>query len=290
MSGRGGTGLARRARGRPAAGRLLPPRLYAAGRDRPDRLTEQGGRLRSAVPHGRRDAAHHSRRSQASGCPHWRNRGTPYLGFGNDLPPARPYDCAGRRDLAGWHALDLVPTRLSVTGTGALAPVPAALPGRPRRRSCGGPAGLLRRDRKPARSEGLRCPSRAAAAEELVRLCQAALRRARGGARLPRPLYPPRRHSEQPAGPPRRKRRHLSLKDYRRDGQARYRTMTLAAHEFIRRFLLHVLPRGFHRIRHYGLLASATCKANIARARELIAAPEPLMEPATARDTKADGA
>src|SRR6516164_4543916 len=60
-------------------------------------------------------------------------------------------------------------------------------------------------------------------------------------------------------------------KDYRRNGQARYCTMTLSADEFIRRFLLHVLPKGFHRIRHYGLLASATCKANIARARELIA-------------------
>ena len=55
-------------------------------------------------------------------------------------------------------------------------------------------------------------------------------------------------------------------KDYRRNGQARYRTMTLSADEFIRRFLLHVLPKGFHRIRHYGLLASAGCKANIARA------------------------
>ena len=64
-------------------------------------------------------------------------------------------------------------------------------------------------------------------------------------------------------------------KDYRRNGQARYRTMTLAADEFIRRFLLHVLPKGFHRIRHYGLLASPGCKANIARARELIAAPMP---------------
>ena len=62
-------------------------------------------------------------------------------------------------------------------------------------------------------------------------------------------------------------------KDYRRNGQARYRTLTLATDEFIRRFLLHVLPKGFNRIRHYGLLASATCKANIARARELIAAP-----------------
>ena len=66
-------------------------------------------------------------------------------------------------------------------------------------------------------------------------------------------------------------------KDYRRDGRARYRTMTLLADEFIRRFLLHVLPNGFHRIRHYGLLASATCKANLARARELIA---PLTPPA----------
>ena len=67
-------------------------------------------------------------------------------------------------------------------------------------------------------------------------------------------------------------------KDYRRDGRARYRTMTLTPDEFIRRFLLHVLPKGFHRIRHYGLLASAGCKANIARARELIAAPIPPKE------------
>jgi Putative transposase len=74
-------------------------------------------------------------------------------------------------------------------------------------------------------------------------------------------------------------------KDYRRDGQARYRTMTLGADEFIRRFLLHVLPKGFHRIRHYGLLASAGCKANIARARELIAAPMPEVELPAMHDT-----
>ena len=73
-------------------------------------------------------------------------------------------------------------------------------------------------------------------------------------------------------------------KDYRRNGQARYRTMTLSADEFIRRFLLHVLPKGFHRIRHYGLLASAGCKANIARARELIAAPLPPADPSQTRD------
>jgi hypothetical protein len=60
--------------------------------------------------------------------------------------------------------------------------------------------------------------------------------------------------------------------------------MTLAPHEFIRRFLLHVLSKGFHRIRHYGLLASATCKANIARAKELIAAPLPSIYPSTEHD------
>ena len=55
--------------------------------------------------------------------------------------------------------------------------------------------------------------------------------------------------------------------------------MTLMPNEFIRRFLLHVLPNGFHRIRHYGLLATATCKANVARAKELIAAPSPPIDP-----------
>ena len=73
-------------------------------------------------------------------------------------------------------------------------------------------------------------------------------------------------------------------KDYR-SGQARYRTMTLSAGEFIRRFLLHVLPKGFHRIRHYGLLASASCKANIARARQLMAAPMAEVDPPAVHDT-----
>jgi hypothetical protein len=64
-------------------------------------------------------------------------------------------------------------------------------------------------------------------------------------------------------------------KDYRRDGGQRQRVMTLATDEFIRRFLLHVLPRGFHRIRHYGLLASSARKASLARARELLAVSPP---------------
>lgn len=59
-------------------------------------------------------------------------------------------------------------------------------------------------------------------------------------------------------------------KDYRAKGSTRHKTMTLEADEFMRRFLLHVLPGGFHRIRHYGLLANGTRKANLARVRELL--------------------
>jgi hypothetical protein len=62
-------------------------------------------------------------------------------------------------------------------------------------------------------------------------------------------------------------------KDYRLEGSERYKLMTLPTHEFIRRFLMHVLPAGFHRIRYYGLLASGKRADNIARARELLAVP-----------------
>src|SRR5437762_9938029 len=74
-------------------------------------------------------------------------------------------------------------------------------------------------------------------------------------------------------------------KDYRAKSKTRYKTMTLSANEFMRRFLLHVLPGGFHRIRHYGLLANARRTHNLARARELLhvapeaASPQPPDEP-----------
>jgi hypothetical protein len=71
----------------------------------------------------------------------------------------------------------------------------------------------------------------------------------------------------------------FTYKDYRADARVRYKPMTLAPHEFIRRFLLHVLPDGFHRIRHYGLFASGSRADNIARARELLAAPAPQTHP-----------
>ena len=80
----------------------------------------------------------------------------------------------------------------------------------------------------------------------------------------------------------------FKYKDYRIEGPARYKTMTLATDEFIRRFLIHVLPKGFHRIRHYGLLATGARAANIAHARELLAAPSRPKEHETTKTAAAD--
>jgi hypothetical protein len=77
-------------------------------------------------------------------------------------------------------------------------------------------------------------------------------------------------------------------KDYRIEGHERNKVMTLAIHEFIRRFLIHVLPSGFHRIRYYGLLASSKRADNIARARELLAVPLLPIEAIKAASTDAN--
>jgi hypothetical protein len=71
----------------------------------------------------------------------------------------------------------------------------------------------------------------------------------------------------------------FKYKDYRVDGPGRFKTMTLATAEFIRRFLIHVLPKGLHRIRHYGLFANGNRADNVAKARELLALPAPVAEP-----------
>ena len=67
-------------------------------------------------------------------------------------------------------------------------------------------------------------------------------------------------------------------KDYRAKGRERWKTMTLAPAEFIRRFLIHVLPTGFHRIRHYGLFANGGRTKNLALARQLLRVPLPQHE------------
>jgi len=73
----------------------------------------------------------------------------------------------------------------------------------------------------------------------------------------------------------------FKCKDYRLQGPDRYKTMTLTVGEFIRRFLMHVLPKRFHRIRHYGLFANAARAENITRARELLTMAAADREPAS---------
>ena len=77
-------------------------------------------------------------------------------------------------------------------------------------------------------------------------------------------------------------------KDYRIIGSGRWKTMRLHPHEVIRRFLLHVLPKGFHRIRHYGLFANANRADNIATARALLGADPPAADPQQQPDVTPD--
>src|ERR1700726_3040515 len=77
-------------------------------------------------------------------------------------------------------------------------------------------------------------------------------------------------------------------KDYRVNGPGRWKTMRLDPHEFIRRFLLHVLPKGFHRIRHYGLFASANRAESIATARALLNVAPPAADPQEQPDVAPD--
>ena len=77
-------------------------------------------------------------------------------------------------------------------------------------------------------------------------------------------------------------------KDSRLEGPERYKTMTLATDEFIRRFLMQVLPKGLQRIRHYGLFANGNRATNIARARELLGVPPPVTEAKTSTTPQAD--
>ena len=256
--------MARRARGRPAAGRLLPCRLHAARRDRRHRLPQQGGRLRPAVQGGVGDDADHRRRPQASRRPHRHHRRAPHLGLGDDPSSACPHDRAGRRHRARrerWissRPAFLLPVRVLGKLFRRLFLDPAARAARRRA------ARLLRIDGAPRRAAGLPASP-------------APVRKKRWVVYAKAPFAGPEavlaylsRYTHRVAISNSRLIAFdedgvtFRYKDYRRDGADRQQVMTLATDEFIRRFLLHVLPRGFHRIRHYGLLASSARKASLA--------------------------
>jgi hypothetical protein len=132
---------------------------------------------------------------------------------------------------------------------------------------------------------------RPAEQDEVVRLCEATLRRAG------RVFTYLSRYTHRVAISNRRlvagddEGVRFRWKDYRTDGLRRWKTMTLPVPEFIRRFLLHVLPAGFHRIRHYGFLANRQRRAAVARARALLAArPEAPDDRALPADDTGDAA
>jgi Putative transposase len=79
----------------------------------------------------------------------------------------------------------------------------------------------------------------------------------------------------------------FTWKDYRVEGRDRYKIMTLPTGEFIRRFLIQVLPKGLHRIRHYGLFANGSRVENVSRARELLGAPPTTTNPEKPTETEA---
>ena len=129
-----------------------------------------------------------------------RHPGAAHLGFGADASSPRAWHRARRRTVAGRRALGRLPARFLPAGTGAVAAVPAALPRGTGEAASRRPVAVLRRARRPGRCQGLRPVAGAAARQRVGGLCQASVRRSRGGAGLPVALYPPGGHLEPAAG------------------------------------------------------------------------------------------
>src|SRR3954468_5134104 len=145
------------------------------------------------------DPKHHRRRPEAPRRQNRHHLRAAHLGLGHDPPSARSHDRARRWSVGRRPELDLMQAELLPARPRAREAVPAGLPGEARRCPRGRSLDVLRRPQRPLRRRCVRRLSGPAAQDEVVRLRQAAVRRARGGARLPVPLYPPRRPLERPA-------------------------------------------------------------------------------------------
>jgi hypothetical protein len=193
-----------------------------------------------------------------------------HLGLGDDPPSSRAHDRAGRWVLTRRKVLGLMSTTLLPVSGRAVSLVPPVAPGQAPRRLSGRCTAVLRQACPIDRSASIRRLSGAVVEHKLGGLLQTPLRGTEGVLRYLA------RYTHRVAISNRRliacdqKGVTFKWKDYRLEGRERYKIMTLATHEFIRRLLMHVLPAGFHRIRYYGLLASGKRAENIARARELL--------------------
>ena len=220
-----------------------------------------------------RDGDDHRRRSQAPRRAGRHDQRAAHLGIGADPSSPHPHDRARRRPVAGRHPVGRLQAGVLPACAGAVAAVPAPVPRRaagPASRRCSWPSSAIWPD-WPTPTPSPPGSPRSARSEWVV-------------------------YAKPPFGGPEAVLAYLSRythrvaisnnrlvsadadtvafrwKDYRIKRGDRQKVMRLATGEFIRRFLIHVLPDGFHRIRHYGLLASAARKANIAKIRALLGA------------------
>ena len=271
----GGPGLARGARGGAAAGPLLPRRVHPAGGARRDRLPEQGPGLRPAAQGRGGGADHDRRRPEAPRGPDRRHRGAAHLGADARPPPARALHRAGRRHLASTAAAGSPAGRASSCRCGCS-------------RACSGACSSTASPRRTARARSSSSATSPGSREPgAFQAHLAAQRRREWVVYAKAPFAGPQqvlgylaRYTHRVAIS---NRRLVALdddgqvsfrwKDYRASGRTKPKVMRLPAGEFMRRFLLHVLPDGFHRIRHYGLLANGHRAAMLARCRELLDVP-----------------
>src|SRR6266704_1428783 len=206
------------------------------------------------------DDAQDRGRPQAPRSPHRHHVGVAHLGFGNDSPSAPAHDRAGRRALHGWRPLDLMQAKLPPACARPIEAVSPCDAGEASGGTRSGSTAIPLTDAKTfaaflaplSKKRWFVYAKRPFAGPErvLAYLSRYTHRVAISNSRL---------IAADATGVT------FSYKDHRIEGPGRYKTMTLKPDEFIRRFLMHVLPNGFHRIRHYGLLTSGTKTETIVR-------------------------
>src|SRR6266851_5506117 len=247
---------------------LFSCRLHAPRTGRGHCLPEPRSRLRHSVPSHGRDLVHHRGRSQTSGGRDRILRRPAHLGA-ESSPSSPPTLCRpGWRNLARWHPVDSLPPPFLLARTGAVPLVPPIVLDV----SAGGfrcwQTQVFLFLQGPSRSAGFPPASRSAAQREMGRLRQGPFAGPQQvvdyvGRYTHRVAISNHRIADIEDG-----QVTFNWRDYRDNNQQKI--MTLSAEEFIRRFLLHVLPSGFHRIRYYGFLGNRYRKEKLEHCYQLL--------------------
>src|SRR5712692_5264022 len=247
---------------------LLPCCVHCASRTQRAGPGEPAFVLRPAVHRQRSNLARDRPRSQTPGRRDRRDQHPAHLGTepASASPHSLRHSC--RWTLARSPLLDPPTLSFLLTGKGPQPRLSRQVPRRPQTSAQPQPA-MLQRSRRRAGRPAAVCKTHAPPAPpRLDRLCQTRLRWTHAGVTLSRPLHPSRGHFQSSLVGLGARARHLSLEGLCPRWQARQET--LAATEFLRRFFLHVLPRGFVRIRHFGFLANRYRTSRLALSRQLL--------------------